>query len=878
MTTLRYRLMIEGWPEEFVTDPTITDAGNTDGRVVLSGLSYKGLRFQERVIPLEAKIQASGMTFRLVPTYTRTLSRLRSTDPMTASLSNVPAAEIMLLGDLDETSTTMPAVSSGTLADGVYHLGTEAIRVNTYPTIERNVWQTLPQTHNRNGRSLFITTRPVTMEGRRCYLFEYSDDDAPTGNGTIVWRGIIGNPPRLDRDGSAWILQAQPITYLLNQTIGGGFEEAHPAAIYFNWRQAFYCRLYYGTNPGTGDEFEFQFTGLYTEASLIAAVNQAFSTNLVIVGSASSHFANVKLEYTTNGWSVVVQKTTVDDEFLGIVIGSYATGFASTAGGATRSTTDHWQYDSKIILPPMIEMGLVGQYRIYLTPLADFEYDGTAGAIGSGGNEQQHKASAQASHPENRIYIDQDFSNATSINIDGIIRDVPITGPGGAVFARGAHINTIIGSGTTTIDGTAYSYIDIDSTTNESYLLNGETKIEVLRNYTTEGSVIEFIDSVVAQSIHANDGDTPFLTYADISEALEIAGDALGTDILRRKYAFTKQLALGDILSRELQLCAHFLRLGADGRMEFAPIVVPTYGAHTDNIGVSDILTPDGPTGSWPLVEPQRDGAVVSVSVQQRYDALTDEWVDKPITIVDGDSIGTHKNRGRGKVEIKTYSSPVLEPEYTFIAKIAERFMGFGSREYIMITAEVPRRLRGVLCGDIVALTYQYIPDGDGFRGVTDAPCMVIERKQELDPAVTDRVTLVLWMLAKRVGGYCPSALVTSQANTAGDTWTIGVDDANPVNIDLSVSGNGDVASSFNTGDRVRITEILNETPTTVDGTVISSGSNVITVTFDTTWTPSSLPWVLLYINDADATSTQLRQVFVADASLATPAGMRRFI
>ncbi len=155
---------------------------------------------------------------------------------------------------------------------------------------------------------------------------------------------------------------------------------------------------------------------------------------------------------------------------------------------------------------------------------------------------------------------------------------------------------------------------------------------------------------------------------------------------------------------------------------------------------------------------------------------------------------------------------------------------------------------------------------------------MVIERRQELDPAVEEQVTLVLWMLAKRIGGYCPSALVTSHINTAGDTWAIGVDDANPVNVDLSVSGDGNVADSFNAGDRVRITEINNATPTMVDGTVDNSGSNVITVTFDSPWTPLSLPWVLLYINDTDATSTQLRQVFVADASFATPASLRRFM
>jgi hypothetical protein len=60
---LRFRLMIEGWPEEFVTDDTITHATNRDGRTVLSGLSYDGMKIGDRCLPWEGKLQADGNSF-----------------------------------------------------------------------------------------------------------------------------------------------------------------------------------------------------------------------------------------------------------------------------------------------------------------------------------------------------------------------------------------------------------------------------------------------------------------------------------------------------------------------------------------------------------------------------------------------------------------------------------------------------------------------------------------------------------------------------------------------------------------------------------------------------------------------------------------------
>lgn len=877
--------MVEGWPEEFVTDPSITHATNADGRTIVGGLKHDGIEFSERIVPLEGKIQATGMTFKIVPTGNTRLSDVSSTDPATASLSTYPDTFTRLTADWVYDDTAAPSVAAASLDDGtVYHIGTEAIRVGT--PYQRNVWATLPQSHYTGS---WFYDRPPSMEGRRCYLYRYENADSGAGDGTVVWRGVVATQPTLDRDCVTWSIKTQPITHLLKQTIGGGFGESKPQGLYFSWRSAFCGYIWLGTNPTAATSYEFKITGVHTEFSLVAAFNSGMALALSSTG-ADAYYSSVRLVRTTEGWDVVAVRSTAAGTAatsIGFLGGSFLTGFANTLG---RKSPDHWVFVDGSTSGGTVAMADPGEYRITLTPhdmpWGQYEYANASGSVlgwapTKGIDPAHFTVGASATlYPENRVYLNADLSGAASVSFGDVFDD-------GVVFAGNVgrtHIYTISGTGTdTTPDGIDINYIELDGiasfTSPFTMAANGDSTITVVRVYAVVGPFTAFVQGLMALSVEANRGDTPFLTEADFFTPLTLADTGLGPDILERQYAFTKQLTVEDVLARELQLASHMMRLASDGRIEFVPIALPTYGQAEWSFDHSNIITP--PDGAWVTSEPQRDGIITSVTVQQHYDAIEDKWTDAPIVIQDDDAVSTHKNRGRGKMSIKTYSTPVNPANYDFIKNMAGRFLAFASREYVIVTIRVTHDYFDVLCGDNVELSHRSIPDGNGRRGVIEAPGVVIERRWDGDPASKSMGDLTIWTAAKHQGGYCPSGLITAHADNTGDNWTLTFDPANPVNIDLSTqytSDSGAITRSFEVDDAIIITQINDATPVEVAGVVESKTGDTITVQLAATWTPGSDAWVMLYADDSTAVNDQLRQVFVADASLVSDAGRRVFL
>src|SRR5688500_17620993 len=63
---VRYAAVIEGWPEIWVTDHSLTLSNSAGGRTVRVGLLRQGLQFSERALLLQGKLEASAMTLRFV--------------------------------------------------------------------------------------------------------------------------------------------------------------------------------------------------------------------------------------------------------------------------------------------------------------------------------------------------------------------------------------------------------------------------------------------------------------------------------------------------------------------------------------------------------------------------------------------------------------------------------------------------------------------------------------------------------------------------------------------------------------------------------------------------------------------------------------------
>jgi len=224
---LGFRLCVEGWPVMWVTDSRITAADLADGRLVLPGLSSKGLKISEKSQLKDAWLTCGGMSVTIVPTthgddcingFTRDVQPV-------ALLSATGATPGLYAGSSNWTTT--PASSVAFASASVAHLGTEAVRVVNPSTglLERGVWDTSPQAHlmlisEQVDNPTPIYDWPPTMEGRRANLYAYGESDVGSAAGTLIWRGVVARPPRQNSDGLSWTLQLEAIISLFDQKVG----------------------------------------------------------------------------------------------------------------------------------------------------------------------------------------------------------------------------------------------------------------------------------------------------------------------------------------------------------------------------------------------------------------------------------------------------------------------------------------------------------------------------------------------------------------------------------------------------------------------------------------------------------------------------------
>lgn len=879
-----YRLTIEGWPDVWVSDPLITYTTNLDGRTVRTGLKTEGLGFSEQLNLQEARTIVRGFTAKIVST--------DQNDHATSSFSTFNRPVAYLEAELSDTATTIntgPNLSNSTY----YHIGTETILVGTYPTISRKHWNTHAQKHPGSATGLYgdpalmpVYDKPPTMEGRRANLFVYAEGDSMTGDGTIVFRGIVSKPPTLDSDGLTWSIQVNPITDLLGQHIAAQNLDAKLYGIYHHNACPFYMRLQYDATASA----HVGIVGLYDDLdSLIAAVNDQIATQLTNI-TATGVDSLVMEKVGQNGERLIMRlQTNATACNFAIDIGSPLVGFCSTT---------HWYK------PDPTKPGFPDQQGVWWDSIAtNTEYIAVFGPESPDGSycpfpetpvgnqmtclgEPGHAFAVAGNNASPwRVYVDKDLSDqvaaGTYVHIDGIEGFAAGAGRTGGHLASegGAGDFEVSGQGT---DVNAY-YIDfVPRSTRSAGLspgvgfLNGETRFVSLRDYG-EGDITAFRTGITTESVDANWGDTPFITAGATAPYGDLAtwdpDETVSSDptLWNREYVFAFSKSVGEILREECKMIAHHLYLDADFRIALRRF--PAIGANMTSdttIDTGDIVTPDGKRGMWPGWTPQRDGLVNEVTIQEGYDPVEDDWKGRKYVIRDVTSISEHKSRGKGKLEVKPYSqseSPIFPETAT---RIGEALMSVLARDYIQVTVRVPLSMFGLLVGDVVLFTCPQVPNGSGARGMTNQRAVVWGRRWNLDPTNAFG-ELTLYVPTQLEGGYCPSGYITSQVNDSGDTWTITCLSSNDQNLAWSENGDGKITDHFAAGDYVEVMKLGDSGETRVTGTVdsVDGDNDAVTVSFDSTWTPGSDQWVLEFRKDTGSTATARQQgyTYTADSN-----------
>jgi hypothetical protein len=940
---VKYLLMIEGWPHLFATDDSITAADWLDGRAVIPGLAYGG-EIADSIQPSAGRVEADGITFRIVPPY-GTLNATSMQDPVTASLAYYPEPYGSLSKDEADTledDTATIVLEGGVLlaTNGIYHLGTEAVRCTNGTTgaVTRAIWDTLPQSHHTSridaSRSVYVYERPPTMQGRHAYLYRFDAADDHTGGNNEaldsqpnpIWRGIVSRPPRSSKDSGdavSWLIECLPITHVLRQQLAGGVGTVKPVGIYHHNKAGFAFQLQF--NGTLGDVYQyFGFDG--DEQGVMDGVNALLATALTAIG-ADAYVENLLLQYNKVDWQINFHRnSTVGLDSFGIRGGSFICGFTDTlmrqgfffpvqsgsswspplAGDdpiATNSSyTVHLTWDKQY----MQRWWTGNEYAYNGVPACPLGYAShVVDPTQRNSFDPSFFETTGATWPVWRVYVDQEIeASINHVTIDGTLG----FGNLWQINIRGTHSVTLGGvtqlvpyldlkprfqapppggSGITGGGTTKLFWQEEAPIVGFWGVLGADNKIASTRA-PAEGSVATFVARLIENAVDANDGDAPWITSADFA-TWEMGDTAFEHDVLLRIYQFVRPIAIEDVLAPEIMFAAHIMRIGLTGLLELTPMFLPTDGATVDEdhtLDESSIITPADDYGAWITAEPQADGVVATLLVQQKYDAVGDTWLDDPKIIQNPDAIATHKNRGTQKVEIKLYSAPLAggADDVAVLSTAAdhtgETFLRFASQDYTQLTVKVPFTKFAILCGDKVKITHRSIPDGLGGRGVTNRVCMCVGRRWPLDPKEGAYGELTLWMFARPSYGYAPTARLSGWTNTSGNIWEISIDSAEGFNVNVSTNGDGKVWEHFEVGDLIRIVQWDSRTPTIVVGTVtiaptVLLGIGTLTVSLTGAWVPGDAEvntW-LLEFKDAPASSTaHMKQfAYVAESNRRLP-------
>ncbi len=847
--TLRFRLVIEGCPVEWVTDLSITHATGKDGRRVVLGLSVEGLTINDSIVLREAELESESMTFTINPSepiYVRGFP----TDRTLQAFTTYPTPTWQLdpaAGDYSATDTTAPTVIGGTAmaAGDIIHIGTETIRIVTLDeggsAVSRHIWDTQPQAHVvsrlQEDIDVFVYLTPPTLEGRRVFLYAYEGDDDPAGNGTIIWRGFVGTPPTLAPDGTSWRLETLGVTQALNQKAASALGTAHVIGInHHNCCAAAWSFIFNGVFSTTTHADMYKYTGHdITEHAMVDSINAAVADSITDFGEFDTVIESLKLIKLSDGsltWRLTTNSSWDPDDSFSFVFVSPIFGaskrdnfvkdlddraVAADGFAASKNYTqaivqgDAEIFDGKEVLSyegaPVMPLG---NAFWLMAPSVSYLNQATV-------NSFKDSSAAAVDRSPWRIYIDTDYTGVEWVYIsgttkpDGIFEVIDTGGEDGKFWILVGSNGTEGWSAPQSLyqDPNGWQGAQLNHASG-GFLgwLGSDVEIKAYRMYGV-GDIGDLIDSVkdLARDF-ANAGDVPFLTDADIADfTLEKYISAIQAV---RMYGFVDPEPLYDVFRQECLFLLHFMRIEADGRIGLAPL--PTWSnaskVAADHVFDDDvIITPEDGQGAFPTYEPNRDGRVTQMTIRHEWLPITDSYSDDATLFQDVEHISLTKTRGSSPLDIATLSQPLFKPSQIknleLKREIAKRYFALFSLDYVITQVCVSFKCFGILLGDLVSVTSPHIPDGAGLRGITNRRGLVIGRQWPLDGAEAGYGTLTVLLTPPGIVGYAPSGRVTAVVSITGDHWVFEVGNLHADNQMLAGNIAGDVVIHFSLGDRV---------------------------------------------------------------------------
>lgn len=833
---LAFRLDIAALPTQFVGLASQVAAASFGTQARTRGLKMAGQKLRERADVINAKIEAGGMRPVIVDVDNLPTSYLGKVGHPTATTwlrSNLTASATTV----DVSSTTDFVASNGYLwidSECISYTGVSG--GNQFTGCTRGVFNTLAQAHYiADGASLrypAVTNQPITLDGQRARLYAYGELDSPTGDGTLIWTGVVSSDPRYD--GTAWSIGVDSLARLLNQKMGtAGSSSGTTRGIYYPANAPFSITFYYGAlgfwDSEVADSATITFPALTTDtaffennASFCDYLNDKIAADATISGwlgtirAVPDGDSGWHMELTTDSGTPRAIRPVVGADRFGVPKAQLDQLEAFPRERATGVIVDSVSVSTQYVIPQVPGFGVVPRCVFVADTDASY-FPGLAAVF--------------AAFPDGRLYT------GGAIAPPAGTRGVILSGPGwDRDYIRQPYT---ISSGridiTVSADMRRAARSSVPPGTGVRQFL-GPATLEYVVIHAEHCGVGDFIYALTtAAPTDLNIGAGPDLRTADIdytSFARWASGDGTGPWLNLLHFAGLPKHTLGEIISAECQANGQFMRIDPITGITATKIKSPI-ASEASTATIPNILAK-----SLPKYEHSARGLVNTVVISTGYDPAEDEWTGADFIVRDVESFG--RSPHARTIDIKRLTVPNYD--YATMSAsdavgVASRIFGLYGGSYAEVTVDVPLTFYAVEVGGVVSLTAPNIPNTDGTIGISSRAGIVVGREHDLTGGL---LTLTIVISDTSSTGYAPAAQIATETNTSGNIWDVTLANTEAPTGTTSVDW-------FAVGDAIRVWKFDNATPATQTGDITGISGSTITITLDGAATLGTGDWILEY-------------------------------
>ena len=808
---IAYRLVIAGHPLEFVSASSLIGAG-TEDRERIGGLEARSIQWGETLDPAAVKLRAQGFTARIVDDGSH-----RTGD----SFVRQPSRINYLTASVTSGTVAIPMANTNTANGDIFYLGNECFKITSGGgtaapscTLTRGYRDSIATAHFVDP-SLGLSRPEITfeeagqyngrpsIEGSLAYLYAYGDGE--TGDGTLVWRGIVAAQPKL-RDLTVWEVELDSVVSVLDQTLGADLAEPSMLrGITYNAQTAPLFQIsilagadYDGAVSHTATVGGADLAGFYeTQEEFCDALN-------ALIRTASSTWGTHALNRTSGERPTLIATPTDTGSWRFV----YNTPSSSHRWCNVATLNESTARVDPIFADGGLPMTRSDGVRVFSVSSSDSFYPYSFAMLDGAGTVPRGFIGEQTDAYTDTVFIGGTLSLTAgdTISIEWPAFD------GKEAFTRDYYVlawDSTLRRATVRrrrVHGPRPGVVD------RYYTASSVPSVTTSRSYVTSGPFSDFIFALINDSPEFSaTGRMPLVTSEHIDNTglgASVGAIALGRDwLLSRAYLGTSDVSLAKVIEEECKLYGLVPSITTDGRISYVPFRV---GAATEAASYTVDESKHLSGAQMPGFEPSAYGLLNTIQLKTGWDPKDGKHLGRTFIVRDSAALSRNPLPRMMKIEPRSSWADDLAIPYSEVLAMAQTWLGVLGAAYQTITVACRLDAIDATIGSQVAVTVAQLPNTlDGGRGITLASGVVIGRSVRPLDAIVELTVLTTQV---RVVGYAPSSLIDTVTLVSGSTYDIVLDATQP-------AGYAE-ADAWQVDDIVQLTQYNNAAPTSVTGTV----------------------------------------------------------